>query len=118
MSLTVIVAERSINESGRWVKEDAEVEGGQVIGLDAVVLDGHVAVVVGPGVYVPAAVGRVQHVREACLLQAVAVQRRRPGCEGKRLVGCAEPWPGSGGKSGAAHGFPLSIPASKIRPSR
>lgn len=72
-----------MDESGRRVEEDAEVEGGQVVGLDAVVLDGHVAVVFGPRVHVPAAVGRVQHVREACLLQPIAVQRRSPGRKGE-----------------------------------
>ena len=78
-SLTVFIAERSIDESGRWVEEDAKVKGRQVIGLDAVVLDGHVSVVIGSGVHVPAAMGSVQHMREACLLQPVAVQRSRPG---------------------------------------
>lgn len=75
-SLTVIQAQCSVDEGGRSVKEDAEVKGGQVVGLDTMVLDGHVPVVVRPCVHVPAAMGRVQHVREACLLQPVAVQRR------------------------------------------
>lgn len=78
LPLTVVVAERGVDESGRRVEEDAEVEAGQVVGLHAVVLDGHAAVIVGPRVHVPAAMGRVQHVREAGLLQPVAVQRRRP----------------------------------------
>lgn len=82
--LTVIIAEGSVNESGSWVEEDAEVKAGQVISLDAMVLDGHVAVVVGPRVHVPAAVGSVQHVGEACLLQPIAVQRGCPGCERER----------------------------------
>lgn len=110
-SLTVVTAERSVDESGRRVEEDAEVEGGQVVGLNAVVFDGHVAVVVGPSVHVPAAVSRIQHVREARLLQPVAVQRRRPGHKGR---GCLAAWwlglPGSGGNSGAAGEFLPSIP--------
>lgn len=88
-SLTVIIAEGSVNESGSWVEENAEVKAGQVISLDAMVLDGHVAVVVGPRVHVPAAVGSVQHVGEACLLQPIAVQRGCPRCARERLVGRA-----------------------------
>lgn len=82
----MFIAERSIDESGRWVEEDAKVKGRQVIGLDAVVLDGHVSVVIGSGVHVPAAMGSVQHMRGACLLQPVAVQRSRPGLERERLI--------------------------------
>lgn len=67
-SLTVIRAERSVDERGRSVEEDAEVEGGQVVSLHTMVLDGHVPVVVGPCVHVPAAMGCVQHVCEARLL--------------------------------------------------
>lgn len=94
----MIQAERRVDEGGRGVKEDAEIEGGHVVSLDSVVLDGHIAVVVGPGVHVPAAVGRVQHVREARFLQPVAVQRGRPGRKGEKLVDCRAPSPGSGGK--------------------
>lgn len=86
------------------MEEDTEVEGGQVVGLHAVVLDVHVTVVVGPGVHVPAAVGRVQHVREPRLLQPVAVQRRRPGRRGEKSVGARRPALGPG-NSGAAHAF-------------
>lgn len=66
------------------MEEDAEVEGGHVVGLDAVVLDGHVAVVVWPSVHIPAAVRGVQHMREACFLQPVAVQCCGPGA-GRRV---------------------------------
>lgn len=66
------------------MEEDAEVEAGHVIGLDAVVLDGHVAVVVWPSVHIPAAVRGVQHVREACFLQPIAVQCCGPGA-GRRV---------------------------------
>lgn len=69
----MVVAERGVDESGRGIEEDAEVEGRQVVRLNTVVFDGHVAVVVRPRVHVPAAMGRVQHVREAGLLQPVAV---------------------------------------------
>lgn len=85
----MIIAEGSVDESGSWVEEDAEVKGGQVISLDAMILDGHITVVVGPRVHVPAALGSVQHVGEACLLQPIAVQRGCPGCERERLVGRA-----------------------------
>lgn len=91
VSLTVFVSESGVDEGGSRVEEDAEVEGGHVVGLDAVVLDGHVAVVVWPGVHIPAAVRGVQHVREARLLQPVAVQRCGPGAgrRGSRWTPCA-----------------------------
>lgn len=89
--LTVVVSESRVDEGGSRVEEDAEIEGGHVVGLDAVVLDGHVAVVVWPGVHIPAAVRGVQHVREARLLQPVAVQRCGPGAgrRGSRWTPCA-----------------------------
>lgn len=82
-SLTVVKAERRVDESGCWVEEDAEVECGQVVGLNAVVFDGHVAVVVGSSVHVPATLSCIQHVREAGLLQPIAVQSCCPGPEGR-----------------------------------
>ena len=87
-SLTVVISECRVDEGRSGVEKDAEVEGGHVVGLDAVVLDGHVSVVVRPGVHIPAAVRRVQHVRETRLLQPIAVQRRGPGRREKgRSVG-------------------------------
>lgn len=78
-SLTVVVSERRVDEGRSRVEKDAEIESGYVVGLDAVVLDGHVAIVVRPGVHIPAAVRGVQHVCETRLLQPIAVQRRGPG---------------------------------------
>lgn len=87
-SLTVVVSERGVDEGRSRVEKDAEVEGGHVVGLDAVVRDGHVSVVVRPRVHIPAAVRCVQHVRETCFLQSIAVQRRGPGRREKgRSVG-------------------------------
>lgn len=83
----MIGAERSVDESGSRIEEDAEVEGGHVVGLHSVILNGHAAVVVGSCVHVPAAVGSVQHVCEARLLQPVAVQRRGPAHKRESLVG-------------------------------
>lgn len=115
--LTVIEAERRVDEGGRGVKEDAEIEGGHVVSLDSVVLDGHVAVVVGPRVHVPAAVGRVQHVREARFLQPVAVQRGRPGRGERSWWTTGHLNPALGENSRVVRGLLLSIPISNTRPA-
>lgn len=105
-SLTVVVLERRVDECGSRVEKDAEVEGGHVVGLDAVVLDGHVSVVVRPGVHIPAAVSGIQHVREAGLLQPVAVQRCGPGRREKARSVDAAPC----GRCTAFHAGPCNRP--------
>lgn len=77
--LTSFILKCIINEFGSRVEELAEVEGGEIVGLHAVVLQGHAAVVPRSRVHVALPVRRVQDVREPRLLQAVAVQRRFPG---------------------------------------
>lgn len=83
--LTGLILEGLVDELGRRVEELAQIEGGQVVCLHSVVLNGHVLVVAGPRVHVPPSVGCVEDMGEAGFLKAVPIKGCFPASKQKRI---------------------------------
>lgn len=83
--LTGLILQGLVDELGCGVEELAQIEGGQVVCLHSVVLNGHVLVVAGPCVHVPPSMGCVEDMGEASFLKAVPIKGCFPASKQRSL---------------------------------